>query len=78
LFEDCLDLCHDLIVPKAQYPVTPALQESRPSLICFSLRGMLTAIKLYHQSAFQAAKVSDEGTDEMLAAELSLTELPRA
>jgi hypothetical protein len=70
LLQDRLNILHHLIVPKAKHSIALVHEECCPSSICFHLRGMLSTIQFYNQSALRAAEVSDEGTDGMLSSEL--------
>lgn len=50
-------------------------QKIRTSSISIRLIGMLSTIKLHHQTLFETAEVGDERADHELTAEFKATEL---
>jgi hypothetical protein len=65
-----------LVVPEAKDAIPLSFEKCRSLSVSSRLQRVLTAVKLDDEFSFRAAKVHDEGTDGMLAAEPRTAEPP--
>jgi hypothetical protein len=70
LFQNSLEIGKDFIVPKSENPIASGNQKFRSTLVIVYSLGVLSSVKLNNEPFFRAAKINDEGSDEMLTAKL--------
>jgi len=64
-----LQVSHDISVPKPQHAEAQGLKKSRAPLVVSLCQGMWAAVHFNNEFVFQAATVSKELAERMLAAE---------
>jgi hypothetical protein len=73
--EDFVRLLKDLVVPKSQHAKALRCEPGRTSSIASNVRGVLAAIELDDETAFQAGKVGSVRTDRDLPAKAMTVDL---
>ncbi len=67
-----IDIRHDVIIPKAQNPITVTLKTRRALAITYNIQAVLAAIHFNNQARAVVCKIGDVTPDVDLASEMSV------